>query len=49
MLDVVQRCAEQVFMPLTVGGGIRTLDDVRTLLAAGCDKVLNQFNRLQRP
>ncbi len=39
MLDVVQRCAEQVFMPLTVGGGIRTLDDVRTLLAAGCDKV----------
>jgi imidazole glycerol-phosphate synthase subunit HisF len=39
MLDVVQRCAEQVFMPLTVGGGIRTIDDVRTLLSAGCDKV----------
>ncbi len=39
MLDVVQRCAEQVFMPLTVGGGIRTLDDVRMLLSAGCDKV----------
>jgi len=39
MLDVVRRCAEQVFMPLTVGGGIRTLEDVRTLLAAGCDKV----------
>ncbi len=39
MLDVVQRCAEQVFMPLTVGGGIRTLDDVRILLSAGCDKV----------
>lgn len=39
MLDVVQRCAEQVFMPLTVGGGIRTIEDVRTLLSAGCDKV----------
>ena len=39
MIDVVQRTAEQVFMPLTVGGGIRTLDDVRTLLNAGTDKV----------
>jgi len=39
MLDVVRRCAEQVFMPLTVGGGIRTVDDIRELLAAGCDKV----------
>lgn len=39
MLDVVRRCAEQVFMPLTVGGGIRTVEDVRTLLSAGCDKV----------
>ncbi|MBN1852616.1 MAG: imidazole glycerol phosphate synthase subunit HisF [Pirellulales bacterium] len=39
MLDVVRRTAEQVFMPLTVGGGIRTLDDIRTLLLAGCDKV----------
>jgi len=39
MLDVVRRCAEQVFMPLTVGGGIRTMEDIRTLLAAGCDKV----------
>jgi cyclase len=39
MLDVVRRCAEQVFMPLTVGGGVRTIDDVRGLLAAGCDKV----------
>jgi imidazole glycerol-phosphate synthase subunit HisF len=39
MLDVVQRTAEQVFMPLTVGGGIRTLDDIRSLLQAGCDKV----------
>lgn len=39
MLDVVRRTAEQVFMPLTVGGGIRTVDDIRQLLQAGCDKV----------
>jgi cyclase len=39
MLDVVRRTAEVVFMPLTVGGGIRTLDDIRALLCAGCDKV----------
>jgi imidazole glycerol-phosphate synthase subunit HisF len=39
MLDVVRRTAEQVFMPLTVGGGIRTIDDIRALLKAGCDKV----------
>jgi imidazole glycerol-phosphate synthase subunit HisF len=39
ILDVVRRTAEQVFMPLTVGGGIRTLDDIRALLNAGCDKV----------
>jgi cyclase len=39
MLDVVRRTAEQVFMPLTVGGGVRTLDDIRALLSAGSDKV----------
>ncbi|MEX2315713.1 MAG: imidazole glycerol phosphate synthase subunit HisF [Pirellulales bacterium] len=39
MLEVVRRTAEQVFMPLTVGGGIRTLEDIRSLLLAGCDKV----------
>ena len=39
MLDVVRRTAEVIFMPLTVGGGIRTLDDIRQLLNAGCDKV----------
>src|SRR6188508_1100910 len=39
MIDVVGRTAEQVFMPLTVGGGIRSLDDIRALLNAGCDKV----------
>jgi len=39
MLDVVRRTAEVIFMPLTVGGGIRTLDDIRALLNAGTDKV----------
>ncbi|HBE66697.1 MAG TPA: imidazole glycerol phosphate synthase subunit HisF [Planctomycetaceae bacterium] len=39
MLDVVRRTAEQAFMPLTVGGGIRELEDIRALLSAGCDKV----------
>ena len=39
MLDVVQRTAEACFMPLTVGGGVRKLDDIRTLLLAGADKV----------
>jgi cyclase len=39
LLDVVRRTAEVCFMPLTVGGGIRTLDDIRTLLKAGADKV----------
>ncbi len=39
MLDVVRRTAEQVFMPLTVGGGISSLEDIRSLLQAGCDKV----------
>jgi cyclase len=39
MLDVVKRTSEQAFMPLTVGGGIRTLDDIRQLLFSGTDKV----------
>ncbi|MGE5664839.1 MAG: imidazole glycerol phosphate synthase subunit HisF, partial [Deltaproteobacteria bacterium] len=39
LIDVVRRTAEQVFMPLTVGGGVRTLDDIRALLSAGADKV----------
>src|SRR6476646_5462740 len=39
MLDVVRRTAEQVFLPLTVGGGIRTIEDIRALLNAGSDKV----------
>ncbi len=39
MLDVVRRTAEACFMPLTVGGGIRTIEDIRVLLASGADKV----------
>jgi imidazole glycerol-phosphate synthase subunit HisF len=39
MLDVVRRTAENCFMPLTVGGGVRSLDDIRNLLLAGADKV----------
>ena len=39
LLDVVQRTADVCFMPLTVGGGVRTLDDIRALLLAGADKV----------
>ncbi len=38
ILDVVQRTAEACFMPLTVGGGVRTIDDIRALLASGADK-----------
>jgi cyclase len=39
ILDVVSRTAEEVFMPLTVGGGVRTTGDIRALLNAGADKV----------
>ncbi len=39
ILDVVRRTAERCFMPLTVGGGVRSVDDVRALLEAGADKV----------
>ena len=39
MLDVVQRTAEACFMPLTVGGGVRTIEDIRALLSSGADKV----------
>src|SRR3979490_1466626 len=39
MMDVVRRTAEVCFMPLTVGGGVRTVDDIRTLLRSGADKV----------
>lgn len=49
MLDVVRRTAEQVFIPLTVGGGIRTIDDFRTILAAGADKISINSAALKRP
>jgi len=49
MLDVVARTAEGIYMPLTVGGGIRSIEDVRTLLRAGADKVSLNTAALQRP
>jgi len=49
MLDVVRRTAEGIYMPLTVGGGIRSLDDIRTLLRAGADKVSVNTAALERP
>ena len=49
LYDVVRGTAEQCFMPLTVGGGVRTVDDVRTLLAAGSDKVSINTAAVQRP
>ncbi|HET8579152.1 MAG TPA: HisA/HisF-related TIM barrel protein, partial [Methylomirabilota bacterium] len=49
MLDVVRRTAEGIYMPLTVGGGVRTLEDIRTLLRAGADKVSLNTAALERP
>jgi cyclase len=49
MLDVVRRTAEGIYMPLTVGGGIRSLGDIRTLLRAGADKVSLNTAALERP
>jgi imidazole glycerol-phosphate synthase subunit HisF len=49
ILDVVARTAEQVFMPLTVGGGISTLEDIRNLLHAGADKVSINTAAVNRP
>ena len=49
LLDVVSRTAEQCFMPLTVGGGVRVLEDIRTLLLAGGDKVSINTAAVHRP
>ena len=49
MLDVVARTAAAAFMPLTVGGGIRSVEDIRTLLAAGADKVSLNTAAVQHP
>jgi cyclase len=48
LLDVVRRTAEACFMPLTVGGGVRSVEDVRTLLASGADKVSINTAAVQR-
>ncbi len=49
IIDVVQRTSEVIFMPLTVGGGIRTLEDIRRLLKAGCDKVSINSSAVTNP
>lgn len=49
MLDVVRRTAEQVFMPLTVGGGIRSVQDIRNMLQAGADKISLNTSAVQNP
>ena len=49
MVDVVRRTAEQVFIPFTVGGGIRSVDDARRMLRAGADKVSANTSAIRRP
>lgn len=49
MVDVVERTADRCFMPLTVGGGIRTVDDMSLMLHAGADKVSVNTSAIQRP
>ncbi len=49
LYDVVARTAEQCFMPLTVGGGVRTVEDIRTLLLAGADKAAINTAAVHRP
>ena len=49
LLDIVERTADRVFMPLTVGGGVRVLDDIRSLLNAGADKVSINTAAVERP
>ena len=49
MIDVVSRTAEQVFIPFTVGGGIRSVDDARRMLRAGADKVSVNTSAVERP
>lgn len=47
--DLVRKTAERIFVPMTVGGGVRTLDDIRTLLRAGADKVVINTAAVHRP
>jgi len=49
LLDIVQRVAESVYIPFTVGGGIRAVDDIRELLNAGCDKVSLNTSAVENP
>jgi imidazole glycerol-phosphate synthase subunit HisF len=49
LLDVVSRTADECFMPLTVGGGVRTIEDFRALLLAGADKVAINSQAVARP
>src|SRR5208282_1396963 len=49
LLEIVRRTAEQCFCPLTVGGGVRTVDDIRALLRAGADKVSINTAAVARP
>src|SRR5260221_4066179 len=49
MLDVVRRTAEQVFIPVTVGGGIRSVEDIRATLGAGADKISVNTAAVQKP
>ena len=49
MLDVISRASEQVFIPLTVGGGVRTVDDFKTLLSCGADKISVNSSAIKNP
>ncbi len=49
IIDVVQRAADELFLPLTVGGGIRTIDDMKQILRAGADKVSINSSAVQNP
>jgi cyclase len=49
MVDVIERAADQCFMPLTVGGGIKSVDDMFTMLRAGADKISINSSALARP
>ena len=49
MINVIEKAAENVFMPITVGGGIRTIEDIRSLFAAGADKVSINSEAVKNP
>lgn len=49
LLDIIKRTAEEIFIPLTVGGGLRTIDDIRTVLRAGADKVSLNTAAIRNP